>query len=151
MADVQRFLQAQETVYMQALAEIRAGKKAGHWMWFMFPQIQGLGRSTMAQSYAIADLEEAQAYLQNPILAARLENLVAAVLTHSQLSAENIFGATDALKLRSCMTLFSLANPDIAMPFLVVLKQKFDAEPCQATLAILGISPSLFSTLVHSQ
>ena len=125
MADVQRFLQAQETVYMQALAEIHAGKKAGHWMWFM--------------------------YLQNPILATRLESLVAAVLTHSQLSAENIFGTTDALKLRSCMTLFSLANPDIAMPFLAVLKQKFDAEPCQATLAILGISPSLFSTLVHSQ
>lgn len=151
MADVQRFLQAQEAVYMQALAEICAGKKSSHWMWFMFPQIQGLGQSAMAQSYAIADLEEAQAFLQNPILAARLESLVAAVLTHSQLSAESIFGATDALKLRSCMTLFSLANPDIAMPFLAVLKQKFDAEPCQATLAILGVSPSLFSTLVHSQ
>lgn len=149
MADLQRFIDAQAGRYEQALAEIRAGKKRGHWMWFMFPQLRGLGRSAMAQTYGIADLGEARAFLQAPLLAARLQSLTAAVLAHKQLSAESIFGAIDALKLRSSMTLFSLAAADAAQPFAALLAQKFAALPCPLTLDKLGLSSSDFSSL-HS-
>jgi len=108
-----RFLIAQRDIYPRALAELRAGAKQSHWMWFIFPQIAGLGRSDMAQRYAIRDLEEARAYLAHPVLGPRLRECTAAVLSHAGTrSAEAIFGGIDAIKLRSSMTLFEAAGGD---------------------------------------
>ena len=111
--DLERFLQAQGDggTYDQAVAELRRGRKTSHWMWFVFPQIAGLGRSAMAQAYAIGSLAEARAYLAHPLLGPRLHECVAAVLEHVDRSAEAIFGGIDALKLRSSMTLFARAAP----------------------------------------
>lgn len=148
MPDVQRFLIAQEGVYDNALAEIQAGKKRGHWMWFIFPQLQGLGHSAMAKRYGIADLDEARAFLEHPILGQRLKRLAQAVCLHQSLSAQAIFGTIDALKLHSSMTLFSLAQPSTAAPFLAVLQHYYQRQPCAATLTKLAISPFTFSTLV---
>src|SRR4051794_37390932 len=110
-ADLSRFLSAQRDVYPRALAELHAGAKRSHWMWFIFPQITGLGSSPMAQLYAIRDLGEARAYLADLVLGARLRECLAAVLTHAGgRSAEAIFGAIDSVKLRSSMTLFEAAG-----------------------------------------
>lgn len=103
-----RFVQAQTDVYAQALHELRAGEKRSHWMWFIFPQIAGLGFSAMSQRYAIRDLSEARAYLQHAVLGARLLECTAAVLQWQDRSARQIFGAPDDMKFRSCMTLFEL-------------------------------------------
>ncbi len=111
-SDLSRFLDAQRYDYDTALREIRAGRKRSHWMWYIFPQIQGLGFSSTAQYYAIRDLEEAKDYLAHPVLGARLKEITAALLSLDGLSAHEIFGYPDDLKLRSCMTLFSLAAPD---------------------------------------
>lgn len=109
--DLSRFLSAQRDVYARALAELRAGTKRSHWMWFIFPQIAGLGRSHTAQLYAVRDLDEARAYLAHPLLGARLRECVAAVLTHADSrTAEKIFGGIDSIKLRSSMTLFETAG-----------------------------------------
>jgi len=106
-----RFVAAQQDSYPHALAELRAGDKRSHWMWFVFPQIAGLGRSDMARRYAIRDLAEAQAYLAHPVLGARLRECMAAVLAHvGARTAEAIFGGIDAVKLRSSMTLFEAAG-----------------------------------------
>jgi uncharacterized protein (DUF1810 family) len=111
--ELSRFLAAQRDVYPRALAELRAGTKRSHWMWFIFPQIAGLGRSDMARRYAIRDLEEARAYLAHPVLGPRLQDCTAAVLSHAGArSAEAIFGGIDAIKLRSSMTLFEAAGGD---------------------------------------
>ena len=111
--DLSRFLAAQRDVYPRALAELRAGAKRSHWMWFIFPQIAGLGRSDMARHYAIRDLDEARAYLTHPVLGPRLRECSAAVLSHAGArSAEAIFGGIDAIKLRSSMTLFEAAGGD---------------------------------------
>jgi uncharacterized protein (DUF1810 family) len=113
--DISHFVTAQRDVYPRALAELRAGDKQSHWMWFIFPQIAGLGRSDMARRYAIRDLAEAQAYLAHPILGPRLRECVAAVLAHAGAqTAEAIFGGIDAIKLRSSMTLFEAAGDDHA-------------------------------------
>jgi uncharacterized protein (DUF1810 family) len=114
MSDLERFVAAQDAggTYDQALAELRAGRKTSHWMWFVFPQIAGLGRSGMAQRYAIASLDEARAYLAHPVLGPRLRESAAALLDHSGTNAEAILGAIDAMKLRSSMTLFARAAPD---------------------------------------
>jgi uncharacterized protein (DUF1810 family) len=111
--DLERFLDAQNAggTYDAALAELRAGHKATHWMWFVFPQIEGLGRSPTAQHYAIASLEEARAYLEHPVLGARLRASAAALLAVEGRTAEQILGGIDALKLRSSMTLFARAGP----------------------------------------
>jgi uncharacterized protein (DUF1810 family) len=111
--DLERFLDAQNAggTYDAALAELRAGHKATHWMWFVFPQIEGLGRSPTAQHYAIASLEEARAYLEHPVLGARLRESAAALLAVEGRNAEQILGGIDALKLRSSMTLFARAGP----------------------------------------
>jgi uncharacterized protein (DUF1810 family) len=111
--DLERFLDAQNAggTYDAALAELRAGHKATHWMWFVFPQIEGLGRSPTAQHYAIASLEEARAYLEHPVLGARLRESAAALLAVEGRTAEQILGGIDALKLRSSMTLFARAGP----------------------------------------
>jgi len=107
--ELERFVEAQERIYPQALAELRAGRKHSHWMWFVFPQIAGLGRSETARFYAIADLAEARAYLAHPLLGPRLVEAVDAVLAHIGRTPEAMFGGIDAVKLRSSMTLFEAA------------------------------------------
>jgi len=104
--NLQRFVAAQEGVYERALGELRAGRKRTHWMWFVFPQLAGLGFSATAQHYAIADLAEARAYLADPLLGQRLRRCAEALLAHEGLGAREIFGSPDDLKLRSSMTLF---------------------------------------------
>ena len=127
-ADLSRFLKAQEHDYEQALREIRSGRKRTHWMWYIFPQIQGLGFSSTAQYYAIRDIEEAKDYLAHPVLGARLKEISSALLDLEGLSASEIFGYPDDLKLRSCMTLFRMA--DLNEPiFLEVLEKYYDGEP----------------------
>lgn len=110
--DLRRFVDAQAESYDVALAEIRRGAKRGHWMWYVFPQIAGLGRSPTAQHYAIRSLEEARAYLDHPVLGPRLRESVDAVLALQATSAERVFGPVDAMKLRSSLTLFAEASPE---------------------------------------
>ena len=110
--DLQRFILAQDGVYETALAELRAGSKQSHWMWFVFPQIAGLGRSSTAQFYAIVSVEEARAYLEHPLLGARLRECVDALLRWvDRRSPEQILGPIDAMKLRSSLTLFDRIAP----------------------------------------
>jgi uncharacterized protein (DUF1810 family) len=134
--DLARFVAAQKGVYDRALAELRAGRKASHWMWFVFPQLAGLGGSPTAALYAIGSLDEARAYLAHPILGPRLLQSVETVNRLSGLSAEAIFGFPDVLKLRSCLTLFAEAAPD-ATPFRRALETYY-GEPCERSLAILA-------------
>jgi uncharacterized protein (DUF1810 family) len=138
-----RFVAAQDSgdIYNNALAELRAGAKTGHWMWFVFPQIAGLGRSPMAQRYAITGLDEAKAYLRHPILGARLREAAEAILPHAGArSAEAILGGIDATKLRSSMTLFAraAATPEEARPFRAVLDAFYGGEEDAATVERLG-------------
>ena len=130
-----RFIQAQKRDYDIALAEIRAGKKASHWMWYIFPQLKGLGRSSTSEYYGLSGIKEAQAYLSDPILKARLIEITDAVIAHKDKSTEEIFGGIDAKKLRSCMTLFSIAAPDIPV-FEAVLEQFFHGVPDRNTLRL---------------
>jgi uncharacterized protein (DUF1810 family) len=125
--DLERFVQAQDEhqTYDHAVAELRRGRKTSHWMWFVFPQIAGLGRSPMAQAYAIADLAEARAYLAHPVLGPRLVECAEIVASQQGSTAEQIFSPIDAMKLRSSMTLFAVANPDQPV-FAAVLDQHFD-------------------------
>ena len=125
--DLERFVAAQDSggTYQHAVAELRGGRKTSHWMWFVFPQIAGLGRSAMAQAYAINDLAEAQAYLAHPVLGPRLVECAELVASHRGLSAEQIFGGIDAIKLRSSMTLFAHAAPDQDV-FGQVIEQYFE-------------------------
>ena len=134
--DLERFVTAQAPVMAHVLAELRAGAKRSHWMWFVFPQIAGLGSSAMAQRYALRSLEEAKAYLAHPILGERLRECAAIVVGLEGRSAREIFGWPDDLKLRSSMTLFSRAADDPA-PFVAVLEKYFDGKPDDATLARL--------------
>ena len=113
-ADLSRFVEAQAGVYERALAELTAGAKRTHWMWFIFPQLAGLGHSAMAQRYAIRDLDEARRYLADPILGARLRESVRAMNGHTGKSALEILGSPDDLKFRSCLTLFAQAASDDA-------------------------------------
>ena len=135
--DLQRFIDAQESIYETALAELRAGSKRSHWMWFIFPQLRGLGLSPTAQFYGIDSLDEATAYLGHPLLGTRLRECVDAILPWSgRLGAEVIFGATDALKLRSSLTLFD--HVEANGRFAAGLAAFFDGEPDQRTLALLN-------------
>jgi len=133
--DLTRFVAAQDGVYRQAIAELRAGAKRSHWMWFIFPQIAGLGQSTMSRTYAIADADEARAYLAHPVLGPRLIKATEAV-TAAQGSAEAIFGGIDAVKLRSSMTLFA-AVAEAPAPFRAALARFFDGVEDAATLRLL--------------
>ena len=136
--DLQRFLRAQEPIYATALAELRGGQKRSHWMWFIFPQIEGLGQSPTSKYYAIKSLAEAQAYLQHPLLGPRLQECAEAVLAIEGRSAAEIFGFPDDLKLRSSMTLFAaLAGPDSV--FARVLERFYDGRPDEQTLQIAGL------------
>ena len=136
--DLDRFVAAQDAggAHDRALAELRAGDKRGHWMWFVFPQIAGLGRSAMAQRYAIGGLEEARAYLAHPVLGPRLREAAGALAALATTDAEAVLGGIDALKLRSSMTLFHRAEP--AEPvFADVLERFFGGVPDAATDARL--------------
>ena len=134
---LERFLQGQAEVYPHALAELRAGDKQSHWMWFIFPQIAGLGRSPTAQFYAIADRAEAQAYSQHAVLGARLRECTEAMLHWSaKRTARDILGSVDALKFRSSMTLFEACAPDPAL-FTSTLDTFCQGERDQATLVRL--------------
>jgi uncharacterized protein (DUF1810 family) len=139
--DLQRFVDAQDQggTYQAALAELRAGRKASHWMWFVFPQIAGLGQSPISRRFAISSLDEARAYLAHPVLGPRLTESGRALTQLSAGSAEQIFGGTDALKLRSSMTLFARAAPDEPL-FAQVLDRYFGAEADEATDRLLGHS-----------
>ena len=135
--DLTRFIEAQEDIYGQALAELRHGRKQSHWMWFVFPQMAGLGTSPTARLYAIASADEARAFLGHPLLGARLRECTAAVLAHRERGAEAIFGAVDAMKLRSSMTLFEAVAEDPA-PFAEALAAFHKGERDAATLRLIG-------------
>jgi uncharacterized protein (DUF1810 family) len=135
--DLDRFLRAQSRQYAEALGELRAGRKHTHWVWFVFPQLRALGRSGTAKAYGIADAREAAAYWQHPTLGPRLQECVQALLAVPGCSAVEILGEVDALKLRSCLTLFLHVAPDDAG--LRAALQRFHAgAPDPATLALLA-------------
>jgi uncharacterized protein (DUF1810 family) len=134
--NLDRFVQAQSGVYDDALGEIKAGRKRSHWMWFVFPQIAGLGSSPTAQRYAVSGPEEAKAYLAHPVLGPRLIEAAQALLAVEGRSAEQIFGYPDDLKLRSSMTLFAQVADDPAV-FEAVLERYYDG-PDQRTLDLLA-------------
>lgn len=134
--DLQRFLTAQQVVYEVARTELRAGRKQTHWMWFIFPQIKGLGHSPMAIRYAISSLEEARAYLAHPVLGPRLRECSQIVADLDDTSVDIIFGHPDDLKFRSSMTLFSHATSDNKV-FVDCLRKYFGGEADRATLARL--------------
>jgi uncharacterized protein (DUF1810 family) len=135
---LERFVTAQDSggTYQRALAELQAGRKTSHWMWFIFPQVAGLGFSAMAQRYAISGVAEARAYLGHPVLGPRLRACTGAIAATSGSTADRILGPVDAMKLRSCMTLFADAAPEEKV-FGEVLARYFDGEPDEATLARL--------------
>jgi uncharacterized protein (DUF1810 family) len=136
--DLDRFVQAQLDDYASALAELARGRKVSHWMWYIFPQLQGLGHSAMAKRYAIRSAEEAAAYLRHPELGPRLVACAEAVLRVPHRSAREIFGTPDDLKLRSSATLFAQVSPSGSV-FQRILECYFDAEPDPRTLALLGV------------
>lgn len=134
--NLQRFLQAQERVYLQVLEELKRGHKRSHWMWYIFPQFDGLAFSSTSAFYAIKSLEEARQYLNHPILGPRLLECANLLLAHTDQSASGIFGYPDDLKLRSSMTLFaSVTEPGSV--FKKVLAQFFDGQPDTKTLALI--------------
>ena len=135
-AGLDRFVAAQAPVWDAVAAELAAGRKASHWMWFIFPQVAGLGRSEMARRYALAGLAEARAYLGHPLLGPRLGRATDLMLTHAGTPAEAILGGIDAVKFRSSMTLFAAAAPETPR-FAAALRVFFDGVPDSVTLARL--------------
>jgi len=134
--DLSRFVAAQRDVYARALGEIRAGRKRSHWMWFVFPQLAGLGLSATSRRYAIRDLAEARAYLEHPILGKRLVECGEAALGVEGRSAFEVFGSPDDMKLRSCATLFSRVSPPGSV-FHRLLDKYFGGEPDDRTMSLL--------------
>jgi uncharacterized protein (DUF1810 family) len=135
--DLHRFIEAQNGIYEQALTELKTGRKRSHWMWFIFPQIAGLGTSSMAEKYAIRSAEEASAYLADPILGSRLLRCVEAILSVNDRSAHDIMGAPDDLKLRSSMTLFAAVS-DHGSPFHKAIERFYDGKFDERTISILS-------------
>jgi uncharacterized protein (DUF1810 family) len=140
--DLQRFVDAQDRTYDTVLSELRAGRKRSHWIWFVFPQVRGLGRSATAQRFGIASRAEAQAYLAHPVLRARLVECAQLLLRHTGRSAHDILGPPDDLKVRSSMTLFAHAAEDAdddgaAAVFREVLATFYDGRDDPATLDLL--------------
>lgn len=131
--DLDRFVEIQAEVYTEVLRELRAGQKTGHWMWFIFPQIAGLGRSPMAERFAISSLEEARAYLDHPVLGKRLRECTQAVMDVEGKTAHAVFGFPDEMKFRSCMTLFARAATDDEI-FGEVLEKYFSGESDRLTV-----------------
>jgi uncharacterized protein (DUF1810 family) len=141
MADphhLQRFVDAQASVHERVLAELRVGAKTSHWMWFIFPQLKGLGLSATSQYFGIASLPEAEAYWQHPVLGARIRECTELVLAAKVRTAHEIFGSPDDLKLRSSLTLFELAAPNEAI-FGQTLDKYFNGERDAATLRLLAL------------
>ena len=138
-ADLDRFVTAQDAggTYATALSELRRGSKRSHWMWFVFPQLAGLGRSSTARYYALTSLAQAQAYLAHPVLGARLHECARVLLGVEGRTAADVFGGIDALKLCSSMTLFAAAAPDEGL-FTEVLQRYFDGRRDAATILLLG-------------
>ena len=136
--DLDRFLLAQEGVYEDALAELKGGRKRTHWMWFLFPQIQGLGQSETAKHYAIRSQEEAQSYLAHEVLGSRLKESASAVLGSGATSATELLGTPDDLKLKSSMTLFERVAPDPHSVFSEVLRKYYGGQPCPQTVSFLS-------------
>jgi uncharacterized protein (DUF1810 family) len=134
--DLQRFLDAQASTYAAARAELQAGRKRSHWMWFIFPQVRGLGSSAVSRHYAIASRQEAEAYLRHPVLGTRLRECTQLVNAVPGRSAYEIFGDPDCMKFQSCMTLFAAVAPDDTV-FREALAKYYDGAPDQATLAKL--------------
>ena len=140
MTDLERFVEAQDGggTYAAALSELRAGRKTSHWMWFVFPQVAGLGRSATAQRYAVSGLDEARAYLAHPVLGPRLlESCEALLSLPASATATGVLGSIDAVKLRSSMTLFARADPDQPV-FGQVLDRYLDGRADEATVGLLG-------------
>ena len=137
MHGLDRFIHAQQGRYEPALAELRAGRKTGHWIWFVLPQLRGLGRSAMAHDYGIADRGEAAAYLAHPLLGMRLRDCVTAMLGHRGRSAASILGDVDAMKFRSCLTLFDAVSDAPDNLFRQALDCFYGGQPDAATLALL--------------
>ena len=133
---LQRFVDAQQPVYAQVTAELAAGAKASHWMWFVFPQLKALGRSATALHYGLASRDEAVAYLRHPLLGPRLAECSTLVLNTRERSVQQIFGSIDAMKLRSCMTLFEAVAPD-ARVYADVIDRFYDRQRDPLTLALL--------------
>jgi uncharacterized protein (DUF1810 family) len=131
--DLNRFVDAQADIYEQALGELRSGRKRSHWMWFIFPQVAGLGLSAMSQRYALSGRAEAMAYLQHPVLGPRLIECCSALLAIQEKSALDILGSPDDMKLRSCATLFAADAPANSV-FHQVIDRFFDGQPDPATL-----------------
>ncbi|MDH5205470.1 MAG: DUF1810 domain-containing protein [Hylemonella sp.] len=136
MDSLQRFLDAQAPVYPAVCDELRASRKESHWMWFVFPQLRGLGHSATAQHYGIASRAEAQAYALHPVLGARLRQCMALLLASPERSADTVLGETDAMKLKSCATLFDAVVPQEPV-FAQVLQRFFRGERDARTLALL--------------
>ena len=132
-----RFLRAPQAQYATALAELRAGHKTSHWIWFVLPQLRVLGRSAMAHQYGLADRVEAQAYLAHPVLGARLAECVEAMLAHRHTTAAQVLGDIDAIKFRSCLTLFDAVSAAPDNLFRQALDVFYRGEPDAATLALL--------------
>ena len=135
--DLDRFLTAQRGVYDGVLDELRRGRKTGHWIWFIFPQLDGLGRSETSRYYGISSLDEARAYLADPVLGARLRECAGLLLASGARTAIEILGETDAMKVRSCMTLFHRAAPDESV-FGQVLDRFYAGVADEATDDLLG-------------
>ena len=134
--DLERFVEAQNMVYDMALQEIKNGQKRGHWIWFVFPQIKGLGHSYNSEFYGISGTKEAKAYLEHPLLGARLREITQAILDCGNPSADDILGFPDVLKVRSCMTLFDMISPNDI--FKQVLDKYYEGKPCDKTIWRLG-------------
>ena len=132
-----RFVQAQTLMYPSVLKQIQNGKKTSHWMWFMFPQLRGLGTSTMAHLYGISGLDEAKAYLAHPVLSGRLYELCSELLKHKDKTALEIFGDIDEMKLKSSMTLFALTSEDYTI-FDEVLEHFFGGEMDEVTVKLIN-------------
>lgn len=139
MADynLKRFIEAHEKDYETALQEIRNGRKRSHWMWYIFPQIAGLGVTTISKYYAIANIEEAKEYMRSPVLKAHMIEICEALLQLSDKNADRIFGSPDNLKLKSSMTLFEIAAPEHVV-FREVLEQYFKGERDKNTIGIIS-------------
>lgn len=135
--DLERFVTAQAPVFETVLAELRAGCKRSHWMWFVFPQLRGLGRSSTARFYGISSIEEARAYLAHPLLGPRLDLCTRIVVTSESSSLHAIFGSPDDMKFRSCVTLFSLATDNSDNPFRHALHRWCAGQPDKQTLVLL--------------
>ncbi len=136
--DLSRFLKAQQSDYGRALAEIRAGKKTSHWMWYIFPQLKGLGRSATSEYYGIRDLDEARAYLAHPVLGARLDEICRALLALDTDNATQVMGWPDDKKLKSSMTLFDVATESSDV-FQMVLDKYYCGKKDYRTLKMLGL------------